>query len=130
VSTPPQSAEAEVEQTALAWMEAAFGRDLDACDRVLADEFTMITNRGSQIDKTQWLANVQHRISGEPPVFLDVRVRIYGEVVLMTSPNLLRAAFDGKDWSGELYLTDVWTRRDGRWQIVRRHASDVVPGAE
>jgi hypothetical protein len=47
----------------------------------------------------------------------------------MTSRNILRATFDSRDWSGEVYLTDVWVRRDGRWQLVRRHASNVVPGA-
>jgi hypothetical protein len=33
---------------------------------------------------------------------------------------------DGRDVSGELHVTDVWVRRDGRWQIVRRHASAVT----
>ena len=28
-----------------------------------------------------------------------------------------------QDASGELRVTDVWIRRDGRWQIVRRHAT-------
>ncbi len=40
-------AEAEVEQAARAWMEAAGRRDADALDRVLAAEFTMVTNQGS-----------------------------------------------------------------------------------
>ena len=125
-----RSAEAEVERAARAWMDAAFRRDLDACARVLADEFTMVTNRGSHIDKAQWLHNMGQRVGGdEPPRFLDVRVRVYGDAALMTSRTLLRATFDGKDWSGELYLTDVWVRRDGRWQLVRRHASNLVPGA-
>ena len=131
MSNQDRPVEAEVEQAAQDWMVAAFSRDLDACSRFLADEFTMVTNRGSHIDKAQWLYNVQHRVGGgEPPPFLDPQVRIYGDTALMTSRNVLRATFDGKDWSGELYLTDVWVRRDGRWQVVRRHASNVVPGAD
>jgi ketosteroid isomerase-like protein len=63
------------------------------------------------------------------PAFLDVRVRVYGAAAVMTSRNLLRATFDGKDWSGDHALTDVWVWRDGRWQIVRRHASALVAGA-
>ncbi len=125
------TAEAQVEQAARDWMAAAFRRDLDACQRVLADEFTMVTNRGSHIDKAQWLRNMGQRVGGDtPPEFLDVRVRRYGDAALMTSRNFLRATFDGRDWRGELYLTDVWLWREGRWQLVRRHASDVVPGAE
>ena len=131
MSTQQHAAEAQVERGAHEWMAAAFRRDLDTCERFLADEFTMVTNRGSQIDKAQWLHNMGQRVGGdEPPQFLDVRVRVYGDAALMTSRNVLRATFDGKDWSGELYLTDVWVWRDGRWQLVRRHASNVVSGAE
>ena len=123
--------EAQVEQAAREWMAAATRRDLDACGGFLGEEFTMVTNRGSHIDKAQWLHNMGQRVGGdEPPQFLDVQVRVYGDTALMTSRNVLRATFDGKDWSGELYLTDVWVRRDGRWQVVRRHASNVVRGAD
>ena len=126
-----QPAEAEVEQTAKAWMEAAGRRDRSSLDRFLAHEFTMVTNRGSLIDKAQWLENMLQRVGRDvtPPEFLDVRVHVYGNTALMSSRNILRATFDGKDWSGELYLTDIWVRRDGRWQLVRRHASNLVPGA-
>ena len=131
MSNQVRPVEAEVEQADQDWMAAAFRRDLDACSRFLADEFTMVTNRGSHIDKAQWLHNMGQRVGGdEPPRFLDVRVRVYGDTALMTSRNVLRATHDGKVWSGELYLTDVWVRRDGRWQLVRRHASNVVPGAD
>ena len=126
-----QPVEAQVEQTAKAWMEVAERRDRSALERFLADEFTMVTNRGSLIDKGQWLENMLERVGRDVtlPEFLDVRVRVYGDAALMTSRNILWATFDGKDWSGELYLTDVWVRRDGRWQLVRRHASNLVPGA-
>jgi ketosteroid isomerase-like protein len=119
-----------IEPLATAWMEAAFRRDLDACAGFLADDFTMVTDRGSQIDKAQWLHNMQHRVGGtEPPAFLDPRVLVVGDAALMTSRNSLRATFDGEDWSAEVFLTDVWVRRGGRWRLVRRHASRVVPGA-
>src|SRR5437762_3381350 len=82
-----QPAEAEVEQTARAWMEAAGRRDRAALDRFLADEFTMVTNRGSLIDKAQWLENMLLRVGRDvtPPEFLDVRVHVYGDAALMIS---------------------------------------------
>src|SRR5262245_45947445 len=109
----------EIRQRAEAWMGAAFRPDVAACRDILAAEFTMVTNRGSEIGRDEWLDNIARRITGAPPAFLDARVQVYGDVALMTSRNLLRATFDGADWSGELYLTDVWVRRDGRWQVVR-----------
>ena len=126
-----QTIEAQVEQAGREWMAATFRRDLAACGRFLADEFTMVTNRGSQIDRAQWLDNTGRRVGmATPPEFRDVLVRAYGDAALVTSRSILRATFDSKDWSGEFYVTDVWVRRAGRWQVVRRHSSTVVPGAE
>jgi ketosteroid isomerase-like protein len=64
-----------------------------------------------------------------PPEFLDVRVYVYGDAAFMTSRNLLQATFEGRDRSGELALTAIWVRRDGRWQLVRRRAGNLVAGA-
>jgi len=112
-------------------MDAAAQRDVEALDRVLAAEFSMVTNRGTLIDKAQWMESMLHRVGPDftPPEFLDVHVWVAADVALMTSRTMLRATFDGKDWSGDVALTDVWVRRDGRWQIVRRHASNLVAGA-
>jgi hypothetical protein len=33
------------------------------------------------------------------------------------------ARLDGRDLSHRMHVTDIWTRRDARWQIVRRHAT-------
>jgi hypothetical protein len=36
-----------------------------------------------------------------------------------------QATVAGQDRSGAFLLTDVWVRRDGRWQVVTRHSSHV-----
>jgi ketosteroid isomerase-like protein len=125
-----EAAAGEVEQAARAWMAAVARNDAAACDRILDDRFTMVTDRGSQIDKAQWLHNMERRMSWqEPPAFLDTRVLVVGDAAVMTSRNLIQATLDGQEWSAELYLTDVWVRRNGTWRIVRRHASRLVSGA-
>lgn len=127
---PTPTIETEVELAARAWMDAAARRDVESLNRTLAAEFSMVTSRGTLIDKAQWMENMLHRVGADftPPEFLDVRVFVYGDVAVMMSRNVLRATFDGKDWSGDHALTDVWVRRDGRWQIVRRHSSNLVVG--
>ena len=106
MSSQPDAVEHAVARTATRWMEAAERRDRSALERFLADEFTMVTNRGSLIDKAQWLENMLHRVGRDftPPEFLDVCVRVYGDAALMTSRTILHTTFDGKDWSGEYFL--------------------------
>ena len=125
-------AESEVEQAEREWMDAAFRRDMAACERYLAEEFTMVTSRGSLTDRAQWLVNARdHSRATEPAQFPDLRVRVYADAALVTSRSLMAGAtFRGQAWSPENYITDVWVRRDGRWQVVRRHSSPVVPDAE
>ena len=33
------------------------------------------------------------------------------------------ARLDGRDLTHRMNVTDIWTRRDARWQIIRRHAT-------
>ena len=54
-----------------------------------------------------------------------MRVNVYGETAVMRSHYKQHATVQGKDRSGELLLTDVWVKRDGRWQVVARHSSFV-----
>lgn len=48
---------------------------------------------------------------------------MYGDTAVCVSRYRQRARLDGRDVSGTMHVTDVWVRRDARWQIVRRHAS-------
>ena len=46
-----------------------------------------------------------------------------GNTAVLVSRYRQVATFDGRDLSHDMNVTDVWVRRDGRWQIVRRHAT-------
>jgi ketosteroid isomerase-like protein len=120
-----------VERAERDWMDAAFRKDLAACERYLADEFTMVTSRGSLTDRARWLANLRDNSRRtEPPQFPDLVVRVHGDAALVTVRALNPGAtFAGQAWCLENYITDAWARRDGRWQVVRRHSSPVVPDA-
>jgi len=125
LSADTHAAEREVREAHEAWMAAAARNDLEACGRFMADEFTMIA-RGTEFDKAQWMRNLEGSVALEPVQFLDQRVYVYGETAVMTQRSIRRYTMDGKDLSGEFYLTDVWVRRDGRWQVMRRHGAPVA----
>jgi ketosteroid isomerase-like protein len=127
-SADTQAAEREVRQAHEAWMATAARNDLAACDRFIADEFTMVA-RGTEFDKAQWMRNTERRVALEPVQFLDQRVYVYGDTAVMTQRSIRRYTMDGKDLSGEFFITDVWVRRDGRWQVVRRHGAPVASGS-
>ena len=53
----------------------------------------------------------------------EIDPEIYGNTAVVVSRYRAGARIGDRDASGDLRITDVWTRRDGRWQIVRRHAT-------
>jgi len=53
----------------------------------------------------------------------EIDAEVYGDTALVLSRYEQTARLDGRDVSARMHVTDVWVRREGRWQIVRRHAT-------
>jgi ketosteroid isomerase-like protein len=56
-------------------------------------------------------------------VYEKMSVRLLGNVAIVASIYSQRASLNGIDRGGEFFLTDVWEKRDGRWQVVARYSS-------
>jgi ketosteroid isomerase-like protein len=107
------------------WMDAWRRLDEPQLRASLADEFTLTSARTDQLmTKPQWLElALSGRVIGESFEFSDVNVHVYGEVAVVKSRMRQQASVDGRAWNETFMLTDVWVRRDGRWQVVARHSS-------
>ena len=116
------SYEDEVRTQASAWTDAIIRRDVTAADRILGEEYALMAGGLGVMPRDKWLAAlpdyVTHAIE-----FSDVTIRVYGETAVMRSRVKQSATVFGKDRSGEMLVTDVWVKRDGRWQVVARHTS-------
>jgi hypothetical protein len=53
----------------------------------------------------------------------NLKVRIYGDTAVVTGRQTEVATMAGKDASAVFRVTDVWRRRDGRWQAIASHLS-------
>jgi ketosteroid isomerase-like protein len=115
----------DIERLANAWMTAGAQRDAETLERIMGEEFRLASGRGVFVDRAEWLRTAFEEIEVESFAYSDVTVRAYGDFAIMQSRWRQRARLQGKDWSGEGLLTDVWVRRDGRWQVVARHSSLV-----
>jgi hypothetical protein len=96
--------------------------DTKRLDELLADEFTLDGAAGT-LDRRQLLDAAAGTYMIEDFAYHEIDPAIYGNTAVVLSRYRQQALVDGRDASGELRITDVWVRRDGRWQIVRRHAT-------
>lgn len=116
--------ETEVRAASLAWSEAIRRRDVEAADRILGAEYSLMAPGLGEMPRAQWLAGLPDYIV-HAYAFTDVKVNVYGETAVMRSRYSQSATVFGKDRSGEMLVTDVWVKRAGGWQVVARHTSFV-----
>lgn len=104
--------------------EAMARRDRAALERLLAAEFHFVHAFGYADDKATFIAEaMEGRIPPAPPFRLTPAMRLYsdGNLVVVTNPN-------GGTASGtRAWATSVYTRRDGRWQLLLRQGTEMNP---
>jgi ketosteroid isomerase-like protein len=115
-------------QIELAQVEVAWGRALEAHDtaffrQTLADDF-IATGGPSVLTKAEFLADLGRAKQKPLPYRLqDTRVRIYGDVGIVTGLITFENP-TGPSGPPSRY-TEVWVRRDGKWQAVHGHYNAV-----
>jgi Domain of unknown function (DUF4440) len=98
---------------------------------MLGDEFTLTSSlsSGELMSKSLWLSGAVSTHACEAFHFDHIDVRVYGETALANVWYYQKATVRGSDWSGNFLMSDLWVRRDGRWQVVARHASWLAEGS-
>lgn len=105
------------------WMDSWRRLDLARLDELLAPEFILTSARTEQlVDKAAWLGLLD-QVRNESFEYSDFLVRVFGDAAVVHSRMRQVATVAGKRWDGTFALTDVWIRREGRWQVVARHSS-------
>lgn len=93
--------------------------DVGTLERLLADELTYTHTTGTTDTKTELLASLSSGtlkyLSIEPE---DMRARPYGEVGVVTGRAAMKVRAGGQELAFRIAFTDVYVRRDGRWQVV------------
>jgi hypothetical protein len=74
------------------------------------------------VDRAEWL-RLLDQVRAESFEYSDFLVQIFGNAAVVKSRLSQVASVGGAPWNATFMLTDVWVRRDGRWQVVARHSS-------
>ena len=96
--------------------------DLARLEELLGAEFTLLGAAG-ELDREEFLDAASGPYEIGDFSYEEIDPQVYGNTAVIVSRYRQRARFDARDLTGELKVTDVWVRRDARWQLVRRHAT-------
>jgi hypothetical protein len=115
----------EIERQRLAGLRNA---DMGSCEALHAADYQLITPGGATMSKDQYLRQIAdgaldyRRFEPEG----DIAVRVLGpSAAVLRYRVAIDVAFpDGHD-AGEFWHTDIYERREGRWQAVWSQATRI-----
>jgi hypothetical protein len=103
--------------------------DVDALDRVYADDIMVTAPIGICVDKPAVMTEV--RAAAEKAVVgrydkTDLKVRAFDTTAAVSSYRMAaEATFEGVEIKRQFCITNVWMKRNGNWQIVARHTASL-----
>ena len=105
---------------------ALLSADWRVVERVYADDLVFTNADGSVTNKLDEVGAVKSGdIKFESIEMSDVKVQDFGNVAIATGKLVESVRYKATDLSGTYRFTDVWAKRNGRWQIVAGHESRV-----
>ena len=118
--------------TELAGVEDAFNRAMISNDVVrisacVADDWVLITPEAGVVTRARILQVIENGELSHDTMTKDVgRVRVYGDVALVTARGRNTGQFRGQPISADEWVTDVYRKVDGRWLCVLTHLTPAA----
>ncbi len=107
-----------------AWDEAQLRGDARAIDRLLADEYLLVSGSGALETKPQFKAELTDPDYKLDPFTIEEPIaRIWLNGAVLGGVVRERGLDHGKSFDARIRFADVWAHRSGRWQLIYTHVS-------
>ena len=116
------AAEEELLKLEKEFTEAIVRNDLESIGRLVTDDWIIIDPKGEIVDRARFFEVIKSgTLSHEMMESQDFRVRVYGDSAVVTAVTRTKGKFMGQEFSTRERATDVFVKRDRRWQCVLTH---------
>jgi ketosteroid isomerase-like protein len=104
--------------------------DAATMDRILADDFVLVTGRGQTFTKADLLKDARDKAwIYEHQEDTNQTVRVWGDTAVVTALLWLKGTGDGKPFDYKLWFSDTYVRTSTGWCYVFGQASIALPKA-
>ena len=128
-----RGASAEADAKAVAALDTEYQaavkrNDAATMDRILADDFVLVTGRGKTFTKDDLLEEARKKSTiYEKQDELEQKVRVWGDTAVVTALLWVKGTSDGKPIDRKLWFSDTYVRTPGGWRYAFGQASLALP---
>jgi ketosteroid isomerase-like protein len=120
-------AEEELLKLEKAFAEAIVKNDLEGIGRLVTDDWIIIDPNGEIVDRARFFEVIESgALTHDMMESEDFRVRVYADSAVVTGVTRTKGKFMGQEFSTQERATDVFVKRDGRWQCVLTHLTQFA----
>lgn len=126
-ATPAQD-QADVAALDTAYQAAVKANDAGAMDRILADDFVLVTGKGKAYSKADLLKAARDKTEAyEHQEDSEQTVRVWGDTAVVTALLWVKGANAQGPYDYKLWFSDTYARTPGGWRYVFGQASTRLP---
>jgi len=115
------------------YQAAVKANDAATMDRILADDFVLVTGRGRVSNKADLLKEVQAKetiYEQQDEEAGSQKVRVWGDTAVVTALLSIKGVTAGKSLDYKLWFSDTYVRTPAGWRYVFGQASLPLPKAD
>ena len=90
---------------------------------VLAPEWSVTQADGTMLSRDIVLGTFFDAVAFETNVVDEVTVKLFGTTAIVLGRTTATGTLKGQPFNARIRFTDVFIKRNGRWQVVASHAS-------
>ena len=120
---------AELVKLSKTWLDAMMRHDSASLENIMAAEYNLKKGDGTVVaERAMWLNNLFNHLKISRFEQSAWNAQVYGNVGIVTSMYSWAGTMHNNQFDSKGYITDVWLKRNNRWQIVSR-TSAPFPGS-
>ena len=110
------------------YQAAVKNNDAAAMDRILADDFVLVTGRGKTQSKADLLKEARSKaIAYEHQEDSNQKVRVWGDTAVVTALLWAKGTEENKPFEYKLWFSDIYVRTATGWRYLFAQASLPLP---
>ena len=107
------------------WMDAVSNKDRAALDNILADDYVGNGEQGVRNKRQVLNEAMSNALKIESAEHSNLQPMVFGDTAVVNGMTTLKGTEGRQDISGQYRWTDIFERRDGRWQCVASYGTAV-----